>query len=84
MKTYTGIRAGKAKDVTVDGNPLNARTDLWATGPKDFDWGNGSNRSARLALAILADHLGDDEQALSLQRMFHLAVIVNLPNESWI
>lgn len=83
VKTYSGVRAGTAKDVTVNHNPLNARPDLWPTGPKDFDWGNGNNRSARLALAILAEHLGDDQRAVALHRRFHFAVVVHLASESW-
>ena len=42
----------------------------------------GGSGPAQLALAILADHLGDDEQALNLYQRFKWAVIAELPKVS--
>jgi hypothetical protein len=36
-----------------------------------------------LALAILADHLGNDEQALNLYQRFKWDVIADLPRNGW-
>ena len=38
---------------------------------------------AQLALAILADPLRDDEQALNLHQRFKWAVIAELPGRGW-
>ena len=50
--------------VTVDGNPLNPRLDLRAMSKAGFEWTYEGAGPAQLALALLADHLGDDAAAL--------------------
>jgi hypothetical protein len=83
MKTYQGKRQGYAVDVTVDGEPLNPRLDLWNHSPTGFEWGYGGSGPAQLALAILADHCKDDERALNFRHRFKWAVIAELPHRSW-
>lgn len=83
MKRYEGKRQGYAVIVTVDGRPLNPRLDLWNHSPTGFEWGYGGSGPAQLALAILADHLGDDEQAFNFHHRFKWAVIAELPKRSW-
>jgi Family of unknown function (DUF6166) len=84
MKRYEGRREGYAVDVTVNGRPLNPRLDLYNHSPTGFEWGYGGSGPAQLAMAILADHLGDDERALSLYQRFKWAVIAELPrNQRW-
>ena len=83
MKQYAGRRQGYAAIVTVDGRPLNPRLDLWNHSPTGFEWGYGGNGPAQLALAILADHLGDDEQAFNFHHRFKWAVTAELPRRSW-
>jgi hypothetical protein len=83
MKRYEGRRNGTAADVTVDGQPLNPRLDLWNHSPTGFEWGYGGSGPAQLALAILADHFGDDEQAFNFHHRFKWAVIAELPKRSW-
>lgn len=41
---------------TVNGRPLNPRTDLFNHSPDGFEMGYGGSGPAQLALAILADH----------------------------
>ena len=65
MKRYEGRREGYAVIVTVDGRRLNPRLDLWNHSPTGFEWGYGGSGPAQLALAILADHLRDNETALN-------------------
>jgi hypothetical protein len=79
MKRYEGRREGHAVTVTVDGRRLNPRRDLWNHSPSGFEWGYGGSGPAQLALAILADHLGDDQEALEFYQRFKWAVIAGLP-----
>ena len=83
MKQYAGRRQGYAAIVTVDGRPLNPRLDLWNHSPTGFEWGYGGSGPAQLALAILADHLCDDEQAFNFHHRYKWTVIAELPKRSW-
>ncbi len=83
MKRYEGIRQGYAVTVTVDGRRLNPRRDLWNHSPTGFEWGYGGSGPAQLALAILADHCGNDEQALNFYQRFKWAVVAELPGRGW-
>jgi hypothetical protein len=84
MKHYSGRREGYAVIVTVDGRRLNPRLDLWNHSPTGFEWGYAGSGPAQLALAILVDHLGDNEQALNLYQRFKWAVVAELPHREWI
>jgi hypothetical protein len=81
MKTYGGRREGYAVLVTVDGRPLNPRLDLWHHSPTGFEWGYGGSGPAQLALALLADHLADDRQALDFYQRFKWTIIAELPRK---
>ena len=83
MKTYEGRREGYATLVTVNGLPLNPRLDLWNHSPTGFEWGYGGSGPAQLALAVLADHLGVDTEAVSLHQAFKSAVVARLPGKGW-
>ncbi len=83
MKHYSGRREGYAVIVTVDGRRLNPRLDLWNHSPTGFEWGYGGSGPAQLALAILADHCGDDQRAFNFHHRFKWAVIAELPRRSW-
>ena len=83
MKTYAGRHEGHAVIVAVDGRPLNPRLDLWSHSLTGFEWGYGGSGPAQLALAILADHLGDDSEALDLYQRFKWQVVAELPRHSW-
>ena len=85
MKTYKGEISGYETTVTVNGKPLPLRLDLLSLSPEGFAWGYKGNGPAQLALAILADHLDDDDQALGLYQPFMEAVIVGLAGaHAWI
>jgi hypothetical protein len=83
MKTYEGRREGYAVLVTVNGRPLNPRLDLWNHSPTGFEWGYGGSGPAQLALALLADRLGDDNEAVILHQSFKFAVVAKLPQRGW-
>ena len=82
MKTYVGGRSLAGAQVTVDGKPLDPRFDLKRLSPTGFEWTYEGNGPAQLALALLADHLGDDAKALFLYEPFMRAVVADLDN-SW-
>ncbi len=84
MKRYEGKRSGSAVDVTVDGQPLNPRLDLWNHSPTGFEWGYAGSGPAQLALALLADCLGDEEEAIQWHHDFKSGVIAALPIASWV
>jgi len=83
MKRYEGRREGQAVTVTVDGRRLNPRRDLWNHSPSGFEWGYGGSGPAQLALAILADHCSDDQEALNFYQRSKWAVIAGLPGRGW-
>lgn len=83
MKTYEGRREGHATLVTVNGQPLNPRLDLWNHSPTGFEWGYGGSGPAQLALALLADCLGNDEQAVEFHQEFKRTAVANLAGHGW-
>ena len=80
MKTYAGGRSLAGAVVTVDGAPLDPRHDLRRLSPTGFEWTYEGAGPAQLALALLADHLGDDRQALALHERFMRSVVAQLDN----
>jgi len=83
VKIYEGIRQGHAVDVTVNGCRLDPRFDLWNHSPTGFEWGYGGSGPAQLALALLADHLDDADEAVALHQSFKRAVVEKLPPRHW-
>ncbi len=82
-KTYEGQRTIDGIVVTVDGKPLDERTEIKRFTDYGFEWSYEGASPQQLALAILADHLGNDEQALSRSEAFMTSVIANLDND-WV
>lgn len=67
------------------GVPLDPRLELRNHSPTGFEWGYGGSGPAQLSLAILADYLKNDQQALEYYQSFKFAVIGALPREkSWV
>ena len=81
MKTYQGSRTIDGISVTVDGQQLEERYDLQRFTDSGFEWTYEGNEPAQLALALLADHLGDDRRALALSQGFMSLVVANLDND---
>jgi hypothetical protein len=79
-KTYRGDRTIDGIQVTVDGEPLPERTDLKQISREGFEWSYEGDAPAQLALAILADHAGD-EKALAFYESFMETVVANFSNE---
>ncbi len=87
MVQYAGTRTADGCSVirTEDARkePLSPRLDLWDHSPTGFEWGYGGSGPAQLALALLADALGDDEQAVRLHQAFKWEVVGRLPKDGW-
>lgn len=81
MKTYTGDRTLDGIIVRVDGQPLDPRYDIKQFTDGDYEWSYEGAGPAQLALAMLADHLGDGEKALRLSDAFMREVVANFDNE---
>jgi uncharacterized protein DUF6166 len=79
-KIYEGGRSLDGATVTVDGKPLPPRHDLLRISKTGFEWGFDGPAPAQLALALLAEHLGDGEAALGLHRAFMREVVAHLDN----
>jgi hypothetical protein len=83
MKIYEGGRGLAGAEVTVDGAPLDPRFDLARFSPMGFEWTYEGDGPRQLALALLADHLGDDARALALAEAFMRQVVTELDN-AWL
>jgi uncharacterized protein DUF6166 len=83
MSYYEGRRTKMGAIVTVDGETLDPRLDLRNHSPTGFDWGYCGSGPAQLALAILADHCDDMDEALEFYQRFKWAVIAELPKSNW-
>lgn len=88
MKTYVGRRDEHEHAVVtvVDEageRPLPLRRDL-RDHSLEYNWGYGGSGPAQLALAILADFLGDPVEAEAQHQDFKVHVIAHLPQrEPW-
>jgi hypothetical protein len=80
MKLYEGGRSLAGAVVTVDGAPLDPRFDVKRFSPAGFEWTYEGDGPRQLALALLADHLGDPARALALTEGFMRKVVAVLDN----
>ena len=83
MKTYAGARTIDGIKVTVDGQPLAEGYDIQRFTTMGFEWTYEGSEPGQLALALLADHLGNDERALTLSEPFMKLVVADLDND-WV
>jgi hypothetical protein len=80
MKIYEGGRGLDGAVVTVDGQPLDPRLDLHRFSRTGFEWTYAGDGPRQLALALLADHLGDGQAALRLCEPFMRDVVATFDN----
>ena len=90
MRAYYGLRHGGHVDVfrwdSLDPAQLRRlpmRQDLRNHSPDGPEWGYGGSGPAQLALALLADALGDDALALQLYRRYKFHVVSHLDRHYW-
>jgi hypothetical protein len=80
MKLYEGGRSLAGAVVTVDGASLDPRFDIKRFSPAGFEWTYVGDGPRQLALALLADHLGDPARSLALTEWFMREVVALLDN----
>ena len=80
MKVYEGGRSLDGAVVTVDGVPLDPRFDIHRFSRMGYEWTYEGDGPRQLALALLADHLGDPQRALALTEGFMRSVVAELDN----
>lgn len=81
MKVYRGDRTLDGIEVTVDDEPLDQRLDIKRISENGFEWSYEGPEPAQLALAILADRLGDADAALAAHEAFMREIVANFGNE---
>ena len=88
-KTYKGAVDDQGAYVVVHPDTggryaLPWRLDLRNHSPTGLNWGYGGSGPSQCALALLADHLGDDQATLRQYQGFKWAVVAKLPiDEPW-
>jgi Family of unknown function (DUF6166) len=86
-KTYIGTPdrdSISGQSLGQKSEPLPLRLDLFNHSPTGFGWGYGGSGPAQLALALLADALGDDDLAVRLHQAFKFRVVACWPEgERW-
>jgi len=83
VRRDTGCTVLAIDDFAQAGRLLAPRLDLASQSPNGFEWGDGGSGPAQLALALLADHLADDDAALQLYQSFKWSVIAPLREPRW-
>ena len=81
MKIYEGSRTIDGIRVTVDGQPLEDRTDIMRFSSTGFEWTYAGDAPRQLALALLANFLDDDDKALELSEAFMNTVVTDFDND---
>ena len=87
-KVYAGRRGPQGCVVwviteTANANPATRAGRSATTALLASNGGYGGSGPAQLALAILAEHLGDDHAALNLYQAFKWACIAQIRDSSW-
>jgi len=82
-KTYEGKRTIDGIRVTVNGKLLDEHTQIKKFTDYGFEWTYEGESPQQLALALLADCLGDDGKALELSEPFMKSIVANLDND-WV
>lgn len=80
-KRYEGKRTIDGLVVTVNGSELSQHAEIEKYTDYGFEWSYEGESPRQLALAILADFLGDAEKAKRLSEPFMKDIIANLDND---
>ena len=81
MKHYSGDRTIDGVKVTLDGAALDPHVDIMEFSKNGFEWSYEGPEPRQLALALLADHLGDAGAAKAAVEPFMRAIVANFGNE---
>lgn len=88
--TYHGriIASGAAPKIEVvdhgKSTPLPARDDLIDLRAEPFDWGDRAAGSTKLALALCAHALADDQRAVRVHERFRDEVVSIMADDRWV
>ncbi len=83
MSTFEGKRTIDGLVVTVDGRRLDEHYAVKRFTTWGFEWTYEGDSPHQLALAILFEHLRDNERAIRLSEPFMRKVVANLDND-WV
>ena len=83
MRTFEGRRTIDGLVVTVDGKRLDEHYEVKRFTTWGFEWTYEGDSPQQLALAILVEHLGSKQHAISLSDPFMRKVVANLDND-WV
>ena len=81
MTSYAGRRTIDGLVVTRDGERLDEHYEVKRFTKYGFEWTYEGDSPQQLALAILYDHLGDEERAVRLSAPFMKQVVANFDND---
>ena len=81
MSTFEGKRTIDGLVVTVDGKRLDEHYGVKRFTTWGFEWTYEGDSPQQLALAVLVEHLGDNERAIRLSDAFMRKVVANLDND---
>jgi hypothetical protein len=86
-RSYRAFREGNRCTVSISINgklsTLPARWDLREHSPDGFAWGYGGSGPSQLALAMCADALDSDAQALAVYQQFKNAHVALQTGDEW-
>jgi len=80
-RIYQGDRTIDGSVITVDGTPLDPQLTLRTFTDRGLEWGYEGDGPRQVALAILAEHIENNDEALELCENFMLHVVANFGNE---
>ena len=83
MSTFEGKRTIDGLVVTVDGKRLDEHYGVKRFTTWGFEWTYEGDSPQQLALAVLVEHLRDNERAIRLSDAFMRKVVANLDND-WV
>jgi hypothetical protein len=83
VSTFEGKRTIDGIVVTVDGRRLDEQYGVRRFTNWGFEWTYEGDSPRQLALALLVEHLGDNERAIRLSEAFMRKVVANLDND-WV
>ena len=81
MSTFQGKRTIDGLVVSVDGKRLDEHYGVKRYTTWGFEWTYEGDSPQQLALAVLVEHLGDNERAIRLADAFMRKVVANLDND---
>jgi hypothetical protein len=80
-RRFVGERTIDGVKVTVEGREIDPRLDVRTYTDHGFEWSYEGDGPRQLALAILAEHMGDAQASLEYVEPFMQRVVANFDND---